>query len=83
MPCASAGAVKLPRKGLFCSCEGSRVKLENGPTTKRETSAGGCDEASYGVNMEETVQKSCWGVAARAVIGFVGLLALIYLFGGI
>ncbi len=33
--------------------------------------------------MEETVQKSCWGVTARTVIGFVGLLALIYLFGGI
>lgn len=33
--------------------------------------------------MEETVQKSCWGITARAVFGFVGLLALIYLFGGL
>lgn len=33
--------------------------------------------------MEDTVEKSCWGVTARAVIGFVGLLALVYLFGGI
>lgn len=40
-------------------------------------------EALSGANMENTVEKSCWGVTARAVIGFVGLLALVYLFGGI
>ena len=39
--------------------------------------------ASNGAKMEETVQKSCWGVTARAVIGFAGVLALVYLFGGI
>jgi hypothetical protein len=33
--------------------------------------------------MEETVQKSCWGVTIRAVIGFAGILVLAYLFGGI
>jgi hypothetical protein len=33
--------------------------------------------------MEETVQKSCWVVTARAVIGFAGILVLVYLFGGI
>jgi hypothetical protein len=38
---------------------------------------------STGVIMEETAQKSCWGITARAVIGFSGLLALAYLFGGI
>jgi hypothetical protein len=38
---------------------------------------------STGVNMEDTVQKSCWGITARAVIGFSGILALAYLFGGI
>tara|TARA_R110002020_G_scaffold35743_9_gene107820 strand:- start:1470 stop:1610 length:141 start_codon:yes stop_codon:yes gene_type:complete len=36
-----------------------------------------------GVTMEDTVQKSCWGITARAVIGFSGILALAYLFGGI
>lgn len=36
-----------------------------------------------GVIMEETAQKSCWGITARAVIGFSGILALAYLFGGI
>ncbi len=33
--------------------------------------------------MEDTVQKSCWGVTARAVIGFAGLLVLAYFLGGI
>ncbi len=33
--------------------------------------------------MEEAAQKSCWGVTARAVIGFTGILVLAYLFGGI
>jgi len=36
-----------------------------------------------GAIMEDTVRKSCWGVTVRAVIGFAGLLALVYLFGGI
>lgn len=36
-----------------------------------------------GVIMEETAQKSCWGITARAVIGFSGILALAYLFGGL
>jgi len=38
---------------------------------------------STGALMEETVHKSCWGITARAVIGFSGILALAYLFGGI
>lgn len=33
--------------------------------------------------MESTVQKSCWGVAVRAVIGFTTVLLLAYLFGGV
>lgn len=33
--------------------------------------------------MEDTVQKSCWGVTARAVFGFAILIFLIYLFGGV
>lgn len=33
--------------------------------------------------MDETVQKSCWGITARAVIGFTGILVLAFLFGGI
>lgn len=32
--------------------------------------------------MEDTVQKSCWGITARAVLGFAGLMALAYLFNG-
>ncbi|MGJ7041875.1 hypothetical protein J2Y63_005153 [Shinella sp. BE166] len=33
--------------------------------------------------MESTVQKSCWGVTARAVLGFGAVLVIAYLFGGI
>ncbi|PWW03653.1 hypothetical protein DFR52_101339 [Hoeflea marina] len=33
--------------------------------------------------MNDTAQKSCWGITARAVIGFTGILVLAYLFGGI
>jgi len=34
-----------------------------------------------GVIMEETAQKSCWGVTLRALAGFAAFLALTYLFG--
>lgn len=32
--------------------------------------------------MDDSVQKSCWGVAARAVVGFAGIILLAWLFGG-
>ena len=37
----------------------------------------------FGEIMESTVQKSCWGVTARAVLGFGAVLVIAYLFGGI
>jgi len=40
-----------------------------------------CSES--GVIMEDTVQKSCWGVTARALFAIVGLMAIAFLFGGI
>lgn len=33
--------------------------------------------------MEDTVQKSCWGVTARALFAFVTFMAIAFLFGGI
>ncbi len=39
--------------------------------------------SSIGEIMESTVQKSCWGVTARAVLGFGAVLIIAYLFGGI
>lgn len=33
--------------------------------------------------MEDSIQKSCWGVTLRALAGFVGILAIAYLFGKI
>ena len=32
--------------------------------------------------MEDHVQKSCWGVTAKAVLGFAGILLLAWLIGG-
>ena len=32
--------------------------------------------------MDDTVQKSCWGVAAKAVFGLAGIILLAWLFVG-
>ncbi|PTM94947.1 hypothetical protein C7449_10410 [Mycoplana dimorpha] len=32
--------------------------------------------------MDSTAQKSCWGVTLRIVLGFAGVLALLYLVNG-
>jgi len=32
--------------------------------------------------MEDGIQKSCWGVTAKAVVGFAGILLLAWLIGG-
>lgn len=32
--------------------------------------------------MEESVQKSCWGLTAKAVIGFASVILIIWLAGG-
>jgi len=32
--------------------------------------------------MDESVQKTCWGVTAKAVIGFAGIILLAWIFSG-
>jgi hypothetical protein len=32
--------------------------------------------------MDDNVQKSCWGITAKAVLGFAGILLLVWLIGG-
>lgn len=32
--------------------------------------------------MEDSVNKSCWGLTAKAVIGFAGIILLAWLIGG-
>ncbi|MDN2564728.1 hypothetical protein N1F89_00690 [Aquibium sp. A9E412] len=32
--------------------------------------------------MDDSVHKSCWGVTAKAVIGFAGIILLAWLFAG-
>lgn len=31
--------------------------------------------------MESSIQKSCWNITFRALIGFASVLAIVYLFG--
>ena len=40
------------------------------------------DETEDRNDMDDSVQKSCWGVTAKAVIGFAGIMMLAWLFGG-
>ena len=35
-----------------------------------------------GTIMDDGIQKSCWGVTAKAVAGFAGLILLAWLVGG-
>ena len=32
--------------------------------------------------MDDSVNKSCWGITVRVVIGFSGIIVLAYLIGG-
>lgn len=32
--------------------------------------------------MEDSVKKSCWGLTAKAVVGFAGIILLAWLVGG-
>lgn len=32
--------------------------------------------------MDDSVQKSCWGIAAKAMVGLAGILLLAWLVGG-
>lgn len=32
--------------------------------------------------MDDTVQKSCWGIAAKAVLGFAVIILIAWLVGG-
>jgi hypothetical protein len=32
--------------------------------------------------LDDNVQKSCWGVTAKALIGFAGIILLAWLFSG-
>ena len=32
--------------------------------------------------MDDSVGKSCWGLTAKAVIGFAGIMLLVWLIGG-
>jgi len=53
------------------------------PQTRAPTVLPAAVESVFGDIMDNTIQKSCWGVTARAVAGFAGVLVLAYLFGGL
>jgi hypothetical protein len=86
-PCSNgvADMKTWPQICLFCGCEKVSKSLNTRakPSEPERTGRGLKPAPQPELIMEETAQKSCWGITARAVIGFSGLLALAYLFGGI
>jgi hypothetical protein len=71
---------KRPCFRRFCHCEGPSESVSQPANAYRRqvrTSAG-----VFRIIMEDTTQKSCWGVTAKAVIGFAGILLLAWLVGG-
>jgi hypothetical protein len=54
----------------------------------REVGLNGNGESSFRLKadnreiMEDNAQKSCWGLTAKAVIGFAGVILLVWLIGG-
>src|SRR5690606_12292891 len=76
-----------PRFRLFVRCEKPAKGLSSRPDGWGRR---GLSRVAYGIemelknrkNMDESVQKSCWGVTAKAVIGFAGIMMLAWLFGG-
>lgn len=78
----SPGAANSP----LLRCERPADWIRNGP---RRFGAVAAKAPLLGVNkktdrkkMDESVQKSCWGLTAKAVIGFAGIILLAWLFSG-
>lgn len=54
---------------------------QRGPS--RLGSASACQSVTFkSVKLDDSVQKSCWGLTAKAAIGFVGLILLAWLISG-
>ena len=77
-----AGLPCCPRLGfaIFRDCGFMNSSLNR---ASRSAGMAAATISSIGAIMESTVQKSCWGVTARAVLGFGAVLVIAYLFGGI
>ena len=67
-------ALNLP----FSHCGRVTISLHAAPIDGRPS---GRLDARWEI-MDETVQKSCWGVTAKAVIGIAGLMLLAWLATG-
>ncbi|MGQ3214827.1 MAG: hypothetical protein ACT6U0_20815 [Shinella sp.] len=65
---------------IFRDCDFMKSSLNRAHAALKTAAA---TTSSIGVIMESTAQKSCWGVTARAVLGFGVVLVIAYLFGGI
>jgi hypothetical protein len=69
---------------VFCNCEEERIGVslslfgERADAQKRTPQGNGSIRAI----MDDSVQKSCWGVAAKAVLGFAVAMLLTWLIGG-
>ena len=75
-----------PCFGLFRSCEGAVTGVCDRPVwTGNEATLEAFHRQSgqaTRIIMEDSVQKSCWGVTAKAVIGFACIILVAWLVGG-
>ena len=69
----------------FCNCEMSVGEVKATRKAARSPAPGGRGGRSVSGKdiMDDSVQKSCWGVAAKAVVGFAFIILLAWLIGGV
>lgn len=74
----------LPCFRRFRSCEDAHKVVSSGPsaTRKKQRQAALAWLRDLLEIMDESVQKSCWSLTAKAVIGIAGLILLVWLVGG-
>lgn len=79
-----AAMQNLPCFCRFRSCEVSCevVSSEPSATGKKQRQAALAQIRDFLEIMDEGVQKSCWGLTAKAVVGIAGLILLVWLVGG-
>jgi hypothetical protein len=78
---------KVPRClpfATFCIAKGVPTDYGEAPAIRGRR--GGLAQSGSisltGIELDDNVQKSCWGVTAKALIGFAGIILLAWLFSG-
>lgn len=77
----TSGLGRLHRFAAFRACE-DKCEPVDAAAKQIETQRVSADGKSTVIEMDDGVQKSCWGITAKAVIGFAGVILLVWLVGG-